>query len=175
MDTGRTPGAAPCPTPDRARPGILSRRVARTALRRASPSGESPSRRHEPRRLPPARVGDRRPAGSGLDRPEVTPTEGRDIMREVRSRRGFMRDGSMAAAALTGLTTLNAEGKSAEGTAYLCVTCGTQFPESPKPPERCAICEDERQYVGPDGQQWTTLGRLRTTHKNTIKKEEEGL
>ena len=61
------------------------------------------------------------------------------------------------------------------GTAYLCVTCGTQFPESPKPPDHCAICEDERQYVGPDGQEWTTLERLRTTHKNTIKKEEEHL
>src|SRR5262245_13906769 len=61
------------------------------------------------------------------------------------------------------------------GNAYLCVTCGTQFPESPEPPERCPICEDERQYVGPEGQEWTTLERLRTTHKNIIKKEEEGL
>jgi hypothetical protein len=55
------------------------------------------------------------------------------------------------------------------------VTCGTQFPDSTKPPEHCPICEDERQYVNPDGQAWTTLERLRTTHKNTIKKEEEGL
>ncbi len=88
-----------------------------------------------------------------------------------------MRDGSIAAAALTGLTALQAEGAAAaaEGTAYLCVTCGTQFPESAKPPERCPICEDERQYVAPEGQQWTTLERLRTTHKNTIRKEEEGL
>ena len=86
-----------------------------------------------------------------------------------------MRDGSIAAAALTGLTALDAEGGAAEEAAYLCVTCGTQYPESPKPPEHCAICEDERQYVGPDGQQWTTLERLRTTHKNTIKEEEEGL
>src|SRR5262249_5533945 len=102
-------------------------------------------------------------------------TEGRDVMREARSRRRFMRDGSIAAAALTGLTALKAEGEAAERAAYLCVTCGTQFPESPRPPEHCAICEDERQYVGPDGQQWTTLERLRTTHRNTIKKEEEGL
>lgn len=85
-----------------------------------------------------------------------------------------MRDGSIAAA-LTGLTTFNAEGEAAERTAYLCATCGTQFPESPRPPAHCAICEDESQYVGPEGQQWTTLERLRTTHKNMIKKEKEGL
>jgi hypothetical protein len=86
-----------------------------------------------------------------------------------------MRDGSIAAAALTGLTTLKAEGSASERVAYLCVTCGTQYPESPEPPEHCAICEDERQYVGPDGQQWTTLERLLATHRNTIKEEEAGL
>lgn len=50
--------------------------------------------------------------------------------------------------------------------AYLCVTCGTQFPPSPKPPAHCPICEDDRQYVGHDGQQWTTLAELRTAHAN---------
>lgn len=59
--------------------------------------------------------------------------------------------------------------------AYLCVTCGTQHAESERPPERCAICEDERQYVGPDGQKWTTLEALRSTHRNVIKREEPGL
>src|SRR5262249_27018947 len=77
--------------------------------------------------------------------------------------------------ALTGLSTLNADGGTTEMTTYHCVTCGTQFPESSKPPEHCPICEDERQYVGPNGQEWTTLERLRATHKNTVKKEEEGL
>src|SRR5690242_21921719 len=93
-------------------------------------------------------------------------------MREPTSRRKFMREGSIAAAALTGLA--YAAG-AAEGTAYLCVTCGTQYPESAKPPEHCPICEDERQYVGPDGQQWTTLDRLRATHTNKVKLEEENL
>ncbi len=37
-----------------------------------------------------------------------------------------------------------------------CLTCTTQFPELARPPGRCPICEDERQYVLP-GQQWTTL------------------
>ena len=96
-------------------------------------------------------------------------------MREAKSRREFMRAGSIAAAALTGVTAIDTEAVASEGVAYLCVTCATQFPESAKPPEHCPICEDERQYVNPDGQAWTTLEKLRTTHKNTIKKEEEGL
>ncbi|HVU10481.1 MAG TPA: hypothetical protein VHD90_04350 [Phototrophicaceae bacterium] len=44
---------------------------------------------------------------------------------------------------------------------YICVTCGTQYPESDQPPARCPICADERQYVNPNGQQWTTLAALR--------------
>ena len=48
---------------------------------------------------------------------------------------------------------------------YICVTCGTQYPASDQPPAHCPICEDERQYVGANGQQWTTLETLReTTH-----------
>ncbi len=85
-----------------------------------------------------------------------------------------MRETSIAAA-LTTLTASSTAHAAAEGIAYLCVTCGTQFAESAKPPEHCAICEDERQYVGPDGQEWTTLDQLQATHKNTIKKEEEHL
>ncbi|MEQ8675642.1 MAG: hypothetical protein RLP44_18540 [Aggregatilineales bacterium] len=56
---------------------------------------------------------------------------------------------------------------------YICVTCGTQFTESETPPEHCPICEDERQYVGHNGQQWTTLEALRTDHNNVFKEEEE--
>ena len=95
-------------------------------------------------------------------------------MRTGTTRRGFMRETSMTAA-LSSLSMSGKAGAATGGTAYLCVTCGTQFLESPKPPDHCAICEDERQYVGPDGQEWTTLERLRTTHKNTIKQEEEHL
>ncbi|MEA3209443.1 MAG: hypothetical protein QOE70_2500 [Chthoniobacter sp.] len=40
---------------------------------------------------------------------------------------------------------------------HICVTCGTQFSATEGPPLECPICLDERQYVGPDGQQWTTL------------------
>src|SRR5215216_3506025 len=58
---------------------------------------------------------------------------------------------------------------------FICATCGTQFAESETPPERCPICEDERQYVKATGQQWTTPDRLRKTHKNTLRHEEPGL
>ena len=44
---------------------------------------------------------------------------------------------------------------------YICVTCGTQFAPSAEPPPGCPICLDERQYVGPDGQRWTTSEELR--------------
>ena len=51
---------------------------------------------------------------------------------------------------------------------HLCVTCGTQFPPADHSPERCPICEDERQFVGLQGQQWTTLDKLRQTHRNSL-------
>jgi hypothetical protein len=58
---------------------------------------------------------------------------------------------------------------------FVCVTCGTQFAESEREPGRCPICEDERQYVGWDGQQWTTLERLRRDHRADVRREEPGL
>ena len=60
-------------------------------------------------------------------------------------------------------------------TPYICVTCGTQFTETGTPPERCPICEDERQYVGHDGQQWTSLDELRQAHHNCVEKLESKL
>ena len=58
---------------------------------------------------------------------------------------------------------------------YLCNTCGTQFPITDNPPAHCPICEDERQYIGWNGQQWTTLDALRQDHHNTITPEEPNL
>jgi hypothetical protein len=60
-------------------------------------------------------------------------------------------------------------------TAYICTTCGTQYPESTTPPEACPICLDERQYVGPGGQRWTTLEALRTDHRNDMRMHEPNL
>jgi glyoxylase-like metal-dependent hydrolase (beta-lactamase superfamily II) len=51
---------------------------------------------------------------------------------------------------------------------YICVTCGVQYGESALPPEHCTICEDERQYVGAQGQKWATLQELQTTHRNQL-------
>ncbi|WP_374566633.1 MBL fold metallo-hydrolase [Ideonella sp.] len=39
---------------------------------------------------------------------------------------------------------------------YLCETCGTQYADTPEPPTRCRVCDDERQYVGWQGQRWAT-------------------
>lgn len=58
---------------------------------------------------------------------------------------------------------------------YLCVTCGTQFSPADHPPERCPVCQDERQFVGLEGQQWTTLENLQKSHRNTIYQEGEGI
>ncbi|MDQ6695031.1 MAG: MBL fold metallo-hydrolase [Chloroflexota bacterium] len=58
---------------------------------------------------------------------------------------------------------------------YICITCGTQYTESNGPPERCPICEDERQYVGWAGQQWTLLTDLREKHRNVVEEDEPGL
>lgn len=58
---------------------------------------------------------------------------------------------------------------------FICTTCGTQFAETDQPPEDCKICNDERQYVGWHGQQWTTLNDLRRSHLNIILTEESSL
>jgi glyoxylase-like metal-dependent hydrolase (beta-lactamase superfamily II) len=59
--------------------------------------------------------------------------------------------------------------------AYICATCGVQHTPSPEPPSECAICEDERQFIGWDGQQWTTLESLREGHTADVREEEPGL
>jgi glyoxylase-like metal-dependent hydrolase (beta-lactamase superfamily II) len=57
----------------------------------------------------------------------------------------------------------------------ICITCGTQFAASDAAPERCPICEDERQFVGWAGQGWTTLEDLRAQHRLTLQVEGDGL
>ena len=46
---------------------------------------------------------------------------------------------------------------------WICVTCGTQYPSSDQPPAECGVCLDDRQYVGRDGQRWTTHAELVAT------------
>jgi hypothetical protein len=59
--------------------------------------------------------------------------------------------------------------------AFICTACGTQYPESGTPPAQCVICEEERQYVPPGGQGWTTLERLRIGHRNSFHQYEPGI
>ena len=58
---------------------------------------------------------------------------------------------------------------------FICTTCGTQYADSPEPPAHCTICEDERQYVGLEGQTWTTIDELRRDHHNRVQEEEQDL
>ncbi len=59
---------------------------------------------------------------------------------------------------------------------WICRTCGTQFPPSEQPPTACPICSDERQYIGYEGQQWTTLAQMqRDGYHNKFKEHEPGL
>ncbi len=57
----------------------------------------------------------------------------------------------------------------------VCATCGAVFPASDDPPAGCPICDDERQWVPEDGQQWTSLDALAAAHRNELREEELGL
>jgi hypothetical protein len=57
---------------------------------------------------------------------------------------------------------------------WICATCGNHFPD-PRP-DVCVVCADERQWVPPDGQQWTTLAALAAAgHRSDVRAVEPGL
>ena len=56
----------------------------------------------------------------------------------------------------------------------VCATCGSQYPTRTAP-NRCSICDEERQFIGPDGQQWTTVAEVLQDHKNTWTDVEPGV
>ncbi|WP_377891058.1 MBL fold metallo-hydrolase [Alkalihalobacillus sp. R86527] len=57
---------------------------------------------------------------------------------------------------------------------FICTTCGTQY--SQDKPDSCTICKEERQYVNPNGQEWTTLENMREgDYQNQIIQEKPGL
>lgn len=59
---------------------------------------------------------------------------------------------------------------------YICRTCGVQQAESNNPPASCVICDDERQYIPPEGQLWATLEQLREEdYRTEIRDLEAGL
>jgi hypothetical protein len=43
---------------------------------------------------------------------------------------------------------------------WSCRTCAVEQPDTDQPPRVCPICSDDRQYVLPSGQRWTTMAEL---------------
>ena len=59
---------------------------------------------------------------------------------------------------------------------WICATCGNHYPEDPSPPAVCVICADERQWVPPSGQRWTTAEELAGAgHRSDVREVEPGL
>jgi len=58
----------------------------------------------------------------------------------------------------------------------LCRTCAVEQPDREQPPASCAICSDDRQYVRPSGQRWTSLEELAAEgHTGRVAEVEPGL
>lgn len=57
--------------------------------------------------------------------------------------------------------------------AWICATCGNHYPDTDVPPAVCVICEDERQWVPPEGQRWTTLKKLAANGTRSVIREIE--
>ena len=61
-------------------------------------------------------------------------------------------------------------------TEWICATCAVEYPDSDQPPTICPICSDDRQYVRPSGQRWTTLAELAEAgHRGSVSEVEPGL
>lgn len=49
----------------------------------------------------------------------------------------------------------------------ICTGCGTQYSITAlSGKEECAVCDDPRQFVPPEGQSFTTLAKMRQQYKN---------
>ncbi|MCU7549949.1 MBL fold metallo-hydrolase [Chitinophagaceae bacterium LB-8] len=42
----------------------------------------------------------------------------------------------------------------------ICVTCGTRYATAKSSTDACPVCNDDRQYIGDQGQQWTSYEQL---------------
>ena len=56
---------------------------------------------------------------------------------------------------------------------WICPACGANYPPAPAPPQRCPLCEDERQWVPPTGQEWKTMDELAEAGYRTEVREVE--
>jgi glyoxylase-like metal-dependent hydrolase (beta-lactamase superfamily II) len=70
---------------------------------------------------------------------------------------------------------VDAERHDPDGSLPICATCGVQYGLESFDRDHCRICEDERQYVGWDGQRWTTMAELRTDRRNRVEEEGPGV
>lgn len=58
----------------------------------------------------------------------------------------------------------------------ICATCGVQYDRASFDPDRCRICLDERQYVGWQGQRWTSIAEFAEEGRQAVvRREEPGL
>jgi ribonuclease HI len=120
-------------------------------------------------------------ANLALDDPATAAALERGTAGRVAAVRGRAPDGTgameaRAATASHRATAVTVEPPGSRDTAWICRTCGVQYAPTPSPPEHCRICQDERQYVGWDGQRWTTMVELAAEgHHNELKEEEPGL
>jgi len=61
-------------------------------------------------------------------------------------------------------------------TVWTCATCAIEHPDTDAPPEVCAICSDERQWVPASGQAWTSRDELEAQgFRITVDELETGL
>jgi hypothetical protein len=58
---------------------------------------------------------------------------------------------------------------------FICTACGTAYPPGDVAPRACPICDEERQYVPPTGQGWTTLEAMQVTRRNSFRQYEPGI
>lgn len=57
-------------------------------------------------------------------------------------------------------------------TCHICTSCGTQFADSPVPPPRCPVCEDDRQYDASRSQHWTSHAELSRDYRLRIEDDD---
>lgn len=54
-------------------------------------------------------------------------------------------------------------------TTWLCKACATQYGPSEQPPGACAICEDPRQYIPAEGQEWLRWDAFVSDYRGVIR------
>lgn len=60
-------------------------------------------------------------------------------------------------------------------TVWICSACGVEHANTARPPARCAICVDDRQYVPAGGQEWTSVKQMAGGHTGSFTQIEPDL